>query len=640
VSRRLRFNAAFVAAAVFLLCWFSPADADTFWHLRTGRLIVETGLPRVDPFSFALAGRPWVAFEWLSQVLFWVWFKVLGAGGLVALKTGLCVGAFVLAFVTVREKPALSATLAAAAAFGARGFFVARPYAFDHLFFAGTLFALWNRDLSRSPGKLMWFFPAATALWANLHGGAAFLGPFALGCALGAERVAGSRVDWKRWGSVWLLSLAAVLLNPYGWGVVEHFWGTLTFPAKDLIYEWRPAGSQFYGIYGIFWVASLLSLPSLWKRRPRAAVWLGFAAVSSAGMLRNIPLLMLAAVPALSEILGAISDRPIFRRLRLSDPVLAVSMPAALLAAFWLHTELVFPHRAFAASVSLKVPLEGAVRFLEREGVEGRGFNEYEAGGALIYRTGPGRKVFLDGRSLEYGPELLRLGFSWYRPESWKELDARWNFDYAVLRSHPSGAYTAAVLDASEAWGLSYWDDEAMVYLKRNGRNASLLSRREYALLQPGRSNHQYIGAILASPRARKRLLAELDHSLIDAPSCANALQLKTFILVQTDRIASALETARKAVEVHPEQSQAHFLEAWVLEASGDAQGAESAYREALSRVGRRARPTLGADILNNLGRLRETVGDRDGALRLYRRSVAWNPRQGHALRNIARLDR
>src|SRR3990172_10138454 len=45
-------------------------DPDYWWHLRTGRLIVETGaVPQEDPFSFTAAGNGWLAPEWLADVL-------------------------------------------------------------------------------------------------------------------------------------------------------------------------------------------------------------------------------------------------------------------------------------------------------------------------------------------------------------------------------------------------------------------------------------------------------------------------------------------------------------------------------------------------------------------------------------------
>ena len=49
---------------------FHPLDAnDLFWHLATGRLILEKReIPRTDPFSFASDRIPWMDHEWLWQV--------------------------------------------------------------------------------------------------------------------------------------------------------------------------------------------------------------------------------------------------------------------------------------------------------------------------------------------------------------------------------------------------------------------------------------------------------------------------------------------------------------------------------------------------------------------------------------------
>src|SRR4030042_4468276 len=45
-------------------------DPDFWWHLRTGQLIVDTGsIPKADPFSYTAAGSPWIAHEWLSDLL-------------------------------------------------------------------------------------------------------------------------------------------------------------------------------------------------------------------------------------------------------------------------------------------------------------------------------------------------------------------------------------------------------------------------------------------------------------------------------------------------------------------------------------------------------------------------------------------
>jgi hypothetical protein len=45
-------------------------DPDSHWHIAVGNWILAHGtVPTVDSFSFTFAGQPWIAKEWLSQVL-------------------------------------------------------------------------------------------------------------------------------------------------------------------------------------------------------------------------------------------------------------------------------------------------------------------------------------------------------------------------------------------------------------------------------------------------------------------------------------------------------------------------------------------------------------------------------------------
>ena len=68
---------------------FVPAvlnDPDTYWHIETGRWILEHHtIPRVDPFSFSMSGQPWIAHEWLSEVLMALAARALGWNGIVML---------------------------------------------------------------------------------------------------------------------------------------------------------------------------------------------------------------------------------------------------------------------------------------------------------------------------------------------------------------------------------------------------------------------------------------------------------------------------------------------------------------------------------------------------------------------------
>jgi hypothetical protein len=67
----------------------APTDPDYCWHARTGQLIVETSaVPRSEVSWYTAAGRPWIAYEWLTEVVFFVVQKQVGYVGNVVL-TGL-----------------------------------------------------------------------------------------------------------------------------------------------------------------------------------------------------------------------------------------------------------------------------------------------------------------------------------------------------------------------------------------------------------------------------------------------------------------------------------------------------------------------------------------------------------------------
>ena len=59
-----------LAFLYFSICSIAPIRSyDYFWHLATGRWIVEhRAFPLTDPFSVASAQTPWINGEWLFQV--------------------------------------------------------------------------------------------------------------------------------------------------------------------------------------------------------------------------------------------------------------------------------------------------------------------------------------------------------------------------------------------------------------------------------------------------------------------------------------------------------------------------------------------------------------------------------------------
>lgn len=618
----------FLFAFVFALNCFWVSDADTWWHLKTGQLIWGSGVPRADPFSYVLDGRPWVTFEWLAQAVFYALFAAGGPAALTAFKAALAAGAFVLLW---SLSPGVWPTVVfGLAALAARVFFVERPYIFDFALVAVVLRVLWREPFDRPPPRrLLWGLPALAALWANLHGGAALLCPVLTAVAAGAQWLKDPKVKLGRWAGLCALSTAAMILNPHGTGVFSQFWATLRFPARHLIAEWNPIAFHFRDLYALFLAGGAAAAFLLAPIRPAVSAWVVLLGLASLRMQRNIPLFLLAASPAIA---GLWAPR------RGGGKAGAACAALALCLAAWAHTALLFPHLARRAGFGADEPLAGAAAFVERAGLQGRMFNEYDAGGYLIWRLWPERKVFVDGRSLEYGPEVVRLALSWWQPRSWEELERRFRFDYALVRRHESGAWIARNLDESADWVPAYWDDRASVYLRRTAGNAAAIRRHGYALIKPGRTNFQYLEPALKSARERKRLLAELARASTEAPECLNARLLSAYVLMRDDRPEEAERAAEAALAAAPREAQAALTLGWIRERRGDLSGAEEAYRAALGRLRRRQRPTVGADLANNLGGVLERKGDRQAARESYRLALRWNPDQGDARANLRRL--
>src|SRR5665213_2537476 len=61
---------AFIYVLILLFGRNLLGDPDSYWHVVVGQWIIDhRAFPETDTFAFTFAGSPWVAQEWLSQVL-------------------------------------------------------------------------------------------------------------------------------------------------------------------------------------------------------------------------------------------------------------------------------------------------------------------------------------------------------------------------------------------------------------------------------------------------------------------------------------------------------------------------------------------------------------------------------------------
>lgn len=212
------------AALVALMCLAGGAnllnDPDTQWHIAAGRWMIENGtLPRVDTMSHTFGGQPWIAKEWLSQLLLAVAYQTGGWPMVVAL-TALAMAlltAIVMHHIAARAGLVAGFSLAVVVFGTVAATVVARPHVLVFpVIAAWTICLLRSAETSRRPP---WHALPLLALWANMHAG--FTIGFVIAAAFGLEALlraeAGARIATAlRWLGFGLACLAMGIATPYG----------------------------------------------------------------------------------------------------------------------------------------------------------------------------------------------------------------------------------------------------------------------------------------------------------------------------------------------------------------------------------------------------------------------------------------
>ena len=152
-----------------------------------------------------------------------------------------------------------------------------------------------------------------------------------------------------------------------------------------------------------------------------------------------------------------------------------------------------------------------------------------------------GRRVFLDDRNEIHEPLLEEIWeiFSSSDVAAWEAMLGRWEIDTVLLRYHqpirvatPDGVdlgrrgFSTLWFPASR-WALVYWDDVAMVIVRRSAVAEELLAAREYRHLHPDDLEH-VITRLRDDSVFRSLVADELQRALTDDPGCRRALGLAT----------------------------------------------------------------------------------------------------------------
>ncbi len=459
------------------------SDGDTGWHIRTGEWILANGrVPVTDLFSYSRPGASWYAWEWAADIVFAMLHSAGGLPLLVFFCGFLLVGTSILLlrWMIWRGSSVLVAfPLMMLAVGGSTMHYLARPHVFTLLF---LVVELWLLDAQRrAPSNRIWLLVPLAVIWTNLHGGWPALFVF-LGIQI-AARVVYRDASWRKELLVAIACAGATLCNPYGWHLHQHILGYLHSSwIRDAVDEFQSPKFRAENLLQ-FEALLIAGIAAAWPRAFRGMAGLAEAVMVwvwahlSLGAVRHAPIFILAAAPVIASELTLLlefswatakrSSIPgIFRDLDLDlrPKFAATSIWAFLLpfGLFWMNPEkrpTDFPEKLFPVAAYQAIGPQMATH---------RVFTSDQWGDYLLYRSWPATKVFIDGRSDFFGPELGKQYLEMINGSpAWRHYFDQYQINLVLL---PRNSDLGGQLQSDAAWQVVHSDSLSIVYQRAGPR--------------------------------------------------------------------------------------------------------------------------------------------------------------------------
>ncbi len=586
-------------------------DSDAWIHLALGREMVQRwGFPSSEPFTFPSAGAPYYNLEWLFDVVLYLSYLAGGFAGVILLKSAL----IALVFLVLWKDAGLAADRASGGVLDAairtavllpmilmvKHRIVERP---DLVLMLGLSFTIYALNAYLYQGRrYLYLLPVVQVLWVNMHpsvvaAAVPFVAVLAGGLILrGLQRWRGAEIPGTPTGrqlKTVALFFAAVLfaslLNPYGVAALKlpFQFASASWHAANII-ELQPPrlASQPSPFVVTAALAATLLLSA--RRYPviPALLVVPFACLGLSA-LRFIPILMIVAAPVLARNLRVMAGGLRSARGRRAGLALASTVTALALTAVGLTVGTRIEPFANARKIpgfgvnDLFLP-EAALRYLDHVGVHGRVFNKFHWGGYIAWRDYPRRLAIIDGRG-HLPPRLLAaIDLAPTNPELLDQLQDQHGFDVVII-PYPliiGDVSNVNALPSGPRWALVYWDDVALVYLRRSPDIAAIIERDQYRALKPA-YGVGYLRQQLADPKALPALMAETRRN-VTATGSSLGYTFLGFALLQAGDPDRAIEAFGR-VHGYSTVWDAQQGLAFAYWQKGDLAGAIARYRHVLN---------------------------------------------------------
>jgi hypothetical protein len=476
MTKRIAAAAFFVLAAIAAV---APIRSyDYFWHLTTGRWIVEHhAIPRFDPLTLASAHVPWINGEWLYDIVLYSLHGIGGDAGISIMSAILAAAIFAIAILITSQDAGVALLIAGVAFAGASDRLGVRPAAAAALLIVIAIGLLGSR-LRLIPLTIA--YALLTIVWINVHP-SALLAP-----GLAFITILQTRQSPARRAVILAAASAiALLINPYGWNaILAPLRLTSEIHSGAFVNaEWLPSTFAFFPLLYITIAAVVLLFLGTRKKRASAWQFVIFALLAALAIryVRNQGLYF-AALPLLVPPVGNFSRR-------VSKAIAACALiPLAWAFQHDVHRPRVdderFPMRAVALLKSYNLP--------------GNIYNVDQFGGLIEWTFYPERRALTDGRNELFRGFINADAAARHDSRAWHAMITKYSLALSVdeyqsekievldVASGERQALPASLVRYRRRdWALIAFDDAAMVFARRDAFAASRLDAIEYHFLVP-----------------------------------------------------------------------------------------------------------------------------------------------------------
>ena len=465
-----------VGALTFYLK-YGVIDLDVWLHLKAGDWIIQhRAMPHVDPFSRTAAGRPWIAYSWLYEVLLsfaYRWFGLVGLG-LAGTIVTLAVACGVFWMINrLSGRFWFSCILAIAACYSFLFNIMPRPAFASMALLCVTLTLLLESSRSGRVQSLYWL-PLIFLLWANLHIQFVY-GIFLLGMFV-AVNLAQRLITRFGFSPAWLSPAtlpADKLLFVFAACVLATGIGPYSFHLYQVVYSYSKAKVPYSTVAELqpidfrsprHYVELLLAGAAFfavgWNKKVDVFKLVLLAACSFVAFrtLRDAWFICIPAAACIADLGPARSERVHPARFPQIMGVAAVVVLSLLLFAHQLEFDTAGLDRA----VRSNFPVDAA-DFIRQRHIEGPLYNTFRWGDFLMWYL-PEYPVAIDGRTDLYGDEMVERftmtagGFSYAQ-------DPDLNASRVVLLQRRTPLVKFLTTDSQ--FERIYQDDVAVVFRRR-----------------------------------------------------------------------------------------------------------------------------------------------------------------------------